>query len=155
MSVPEGKRSKGKLAIETEAFKFLDYIFSITTRYYQPLNPPKDIPEDALLGFYAEYEQGKWFAEKMRNSALDCLSQLQEANRIMVKSDEEQYERRKHQDNGERALENLLSAATVMYRKKMLKSKRLKTIGTQTADLKRMIQNWRKSDKRRFESARK
>ena len=153
MSVPEGKRSKGKLSIETEAFKFLDYIFNITTKYYLPPEINEGIDERLVL---QEYEQAKWFAEKMRNLAVDCLSQVQEANRLIVDETLDLlYERKKHQDNAERSLENLLAVATVMYRKKKIKSKRFKNIGVEVGVLKRKIQNWRKSDKRRFESKNK
>lgn len=153
MSVPEGKRSKGKLSIETEAFKFLDYIFNITTKYYLPPEINEGIDERLVL---QEYEQAKWFAEKMRNLAVDCLSQVQEANRLIVDETLDLlYERKKHQDNAERSLENLLAVATVMYRKKKIKSKRFKNIGVEVGVLKRKIQNWQKSDKRRFESKNK
>lgn len=149
MSVPEGKRSKGKLNIETEVFKFLDYICDITTKYYLP---PEFEAGDDKRQIMQEHEQCKWFAERMRSMALDCLSQIQEANRIIVGDDSEAlYERKKYQDKAERALENLHAAASVMYRKKKLKSTRLKKIGTDVGDLKRKIQSWRKSDKYRFE----
>jgi len=148
MSVPEGKRSKGKLNIETEAFKFLDYICDITTKYYLPPEISDGDDKDKIL---QEHEQCKWFAERMRSMALDCLSQIQEANRIILDDDAEAlYERKKHQDAAERALENLHAAASVMYRKRKLKSTRLKKIGTDVGEMKRRIQNWRKSDKYRF-----
>lgn len=148
MSVPEGKRSKGKLNIETEAFKFLDYICDITTKYYLP---PEFEDGDDKNKIIQEHEQCKWFAERMRSMALDCLSHVQEANRIIVDDDIEALnERKKFQDRAERALENLHAAASVMYRKRKLKSTRLKKIGTDVGDLKKKIQSWRKSDKYRF-----
>ena len=156
MGVPEGKRSKGKLNIETECFMMLDYIFNITSKYYQPPVLSPEMTDAEKQEAYNESEQCKWFAEAMRGFSLDCLSQIQEANRIVVgENEDELYDRKKHQDNAERALENLQCAAYVMYRKKKLKSKRLKNIGEQIGGLKRKIQNWRKSDRRRFEAARK
>lgn len=46
--------------------------------------------------------------------------------------------------------EDVLTSATLMYRRKLIKSKRVKYIGEQIGHLKRMIQNWRKSDKQRY-----
>lgn len=146
MSVPEGKRCKGKLTIETEAEALLDYIFDITTRYYYPNNKESD----AL----AEYVNAKWFAEKMRAEALDCLSNIQMANKIMVKNDESFYLRKTYQGLAERSIERILTAASLLYRRKLMKSKRIKYIGEQVSHLKRMIQNWRKSDSAKYSSTR-
>ena len=145
MSVPEGKRSKGKLNIETESYKLLDYIFNITSKYYLPQIPGEENIEDDIIN-----EQTKWFAERMRIDMLSCMTNIQEANKTVIEDDDSFYDRRSYQTQAERSIENVLMSATLMYRRKLLKSKRIKAIGEQTARLKRMIQNWRKSDKARY-----
>lgn len=150
MSVPEGKRCKGKLTIETEAEALLNYIIDITTRYYYP--PDVTDSEGLDKSNLADYVNAKWFAERMRVEALDCLSQIQEANKTVVKNDESFYKRRSHQGQAERSIERVLTAATLLYRKKLMKSKRIKYIGEQVGHLKRMIQNWRKSDSAKYSS---
>ena len=73
----------------------------------------------------------------------------------MIEDNASFYERRKYQSQAERAVENVLTSATLMYRRKLIKSKRIKYIGTQIGHVKRMIQNWRKSDKARYTNANK
>lgn len=151
MSVPEGKRSRGKLAIETETEKLLQYIFDVTVKYYLPPEPTDNdkITQDKLK----EYANSRWFAEHMRSEMLSCLANIQTANKIVIEDENSFYERRRYQTQAERAVENVLTSATLMYRRKLIKSKRIKYIGTQVGHLKRMIQNWRKSDKARYTNA--
>ena len=94
----------------------------------------------------------KWFAEKIRSEALMCLSQIQEANHINVSNEDDILERRSHQNRAERALEMVLCIATTMYDRRKIQSKRLKKIATDIAELKGLIQRWRKSDKSRFQA---
>lgn len=148
MSVPEGKRSKGKLAIETEADKLLQYILDVTVRYYLPpenTGDAKDI-RDKLV----EHANARWFAEHMRDEMISCMTNIQTANKIVIEDDETFRRRRAYQAQAERSLENVLTAATLMYRRKLIKSKRIKYIGGQINRLKYMIQNWRKTDKARY-----
>ncbi len=152
MSVPEGQRSRGKLAIETEAENFLQYILNITTRYYLPYDAKKTQQTEEDLRAYTD---AKWFAECMRSEALSCLSNIQTANKIVIEDDESFNTRRRYQTQAERAIENVLTAASLMYRRRLIKSKRIKYIGTQIGHLKRMIQNWRKSDKARYTKSEK
>ncbi len=147
MSVPEGQRSRGKLAIETEAESFLQYILDVTTRYYLPFDTGERQPTQDEIRAYAD---AKWFAECMRSESLSCLSNIQTANKIVIEDDESFYTRRRYQTQAERAIENVLTAASLMYRRKLIKSKRIKHIGNQIGHMKRMIQNWRKSDKARY-----
>jgi len=148
MSVPEGQRCRGKLAIETEADNLLQYIFDVTVKYYLPPEPSEDakITRDKML----EYANSKWFADNMRSKMLSCVSNIQTANKIVIEDNASLYERRKFQSQAERAVEDVLTSATLMYRRKLIKSKRVKYIGEQIGHLKRMIQNWRKSDKQRY-----
>lgn len=146
MSVPEGKRCKGKLTIESEASELLNYIIDITTRYYYPAKQ-----EDANV---VEFANAKWFAEKMRSDALDCLSNIQIANKIMIKDEESFYLRKSYQGQAERSIERMLTAASLLYRKKLMKSKRIKYIGEHASHLKKLIQNWRKSDSAKYLSSR-
>lgn len=148
MSVPEGKRSRGKLAIETEADKLLKYIFDITTKYYLP--PANNENEKITQDKMTEYVNARWFAEHMRSEVLSCLGNIQIANKITVEDEESFYTRRRYQAQAERSLESILTSATLMYRRKLIKSKRIKYVGEQIGHLKRMIQNWRKSDKARY-----
>ena len=151
MSVPEGQRSRGKLAIETETEKLLQYIFDVTVKYYLPPEPSETekTTNDKIL----EYANARWFAEHMRSEMLSCLTNIQIANKIMIEDNLSFYERRRYQTQAERAVENVLTSATLMYRRKLIKSKRIKYIGNQIGHLKRMIQNWRKSDKARYTSS--
>lgn len=151
MSVPEGQRSRGKLAIETEADKLLQYIFDITVKYYLPPDSAESdkVVRDKLL----EYANARWFAEHMRSEMLSCLANIQTANKIVIEDNASFYERMKYQAQAERAVENVLTSATLMYSRKLIKSKRIKYIGNQIGHLKRMIQNWRKSDKARYTSS--
>ena len=152
MSVPEGQRSRGKLAIETEAENFLQYILNITTKYYLPYDANKTQPTEDEIRAYVD---AKWFAECMRKEALSCLSNIQTANKIVIEDDETFHERRRLQTQAERDIENVMTAASLMYRRKLIKSKRIKHIGTQIGHMKRMIQNWRKSDKARYTKSEK
>ena len=149
MSVPEGKRSKGKLAIETDVMRLLDYIFNITAKYYRPFVP---VEGEDNTDAQSEHEQAKWFAEKMRNEVSACICHVQEANRIHIVDEQTLSDRRNQQGFAERSLENLLSSATVMYKKKKLKSKKLKKIAEDVLELKQKIQNWRKSDNSRYKA---
>lgn len=153
MSVPEGKRSKGKLTIETEGEKLLQYILDITIKYYLPTPIIDD--EKIMRDKMVEYANAKWFAERMRSEMLSCLANIQIANKIKVTNEESFYERRAYQAQAERSAENVLTAASLMYRRKLIKSKRVKYIGQQIAHLKYMIQNWRKSDKARYNNLNK
>lgn len=153
MSVPEGKRCKGKLTIETEGEKLLQYILDVTIKYYLPIPIVKD--EKTMRDKLIEYTNAKWFAERMRSEMLSCLANIQTANKIKVTNEESFYERRTYQAQAERSAENVLTAASLMYRRKLIKSKRVKYIGQQIAHLKYMIQNWRKSDKVRYNNSNK
>lgn len=153
MSVPAGKRSRGKLAIETEADKLLQYIFDVTVKYYLP--PESAENEKVTQDKLREYANARWFAEHMRSEMLSCVANIQTANKIVAEDNESFYDRRKYQIQAERAVENVLTSATLMYRRKLIKSKRIKYIGEQVGHLKRMIQNWRKSDKSRYTSSTK
>ena len=153
MSVPEGKRCKGKLTIETEGENLLQYILDVTIKYYLPIPTVSD--EKALRDRLVEYANAKWFAEHMRSEMLSCLANIQTANKIKVMDEESFYERRAHQAQAERSAENVLTAASLMYRRKLIKSKRVKYIGQQIAHLKYMIQSWRKSDKARYNNLNK
>ena len=151
MSVPEGQRSRGKLAIETDAEQLLNYILDITIKYYLPPEPSDT--EKTTQDKIREYANAKWFVEQMRSEMLSCLSNIQTANKIIVEDNNTFYNRRRYQEQAERAVENVLTAATLMYRRKLIKSKRIKYIGEQVGSLKRKIQNWRKSDKARYMSS--
>lgn len=153
MSVPEGKRSKGKLTIETEGEKLLQYILDVTIKYYLPIPIIDD--EKTMRDKMVEHANAKWFAERMRSEMLSCLASIQTANKVKVTDEQSFRERRAYQAQAERSAENVLTAATLMYRKKLIKSKRVKYIGQQIARLKYLIQNWRKSDKSRYISANK
>ncbi len=153
MSVPEGKRSKGKLTIETEGEKLLQYILDVTIKYYLPIPIIDD--EKIMRDKMVEYANAKWFAERMRSEMLSCLASIQTANKVKVTNEVSFYERRAYQAQAERSAENVLTAATLMYRRKLIKSKRVKYIGQQIARLKYLIQNWRKSDKARYVSSNK
>lgn len=153
MSVPEGKRSKGKLTIETEGEKLLQYILDVTIKYYLPI--PMTDDEKIMRDKMVEHANAKWFAERMRSEMLSCLASIQTANKVKVTDEQSFRERRAYQAQAERSAENVLTAATLMYRKKLIKSKRVKYIGQQIARLKYLIQNWRKSDKSRYISANK
>ncbi len=153
MSVPEGQRSKGKLAIETETEKLLQYIFDVTTKYYLPPENAED--KKTTHDKITEFANARWLADHMRSEILSCLANIQTANKIVIEDNASFYERRKYQSQAERAVENVLTSATLMYRRKLIKSKRIKYIGTQIGHVKRMIQNWRKSDKARYTNANK
>ncbi|MBQ7718753.1 MAG: hypothetical protein IJT38_05580 [Clostridia bacterium] len=148
MSVPEGQRSKGKLAIETETEKLLQYIFDVTTKYYLP--PEKSDNEKVMRDKITEFANARWLADHMRSEILSCLANIQTANKIKIEDNISFYERRKYQAQAERAVENVLTSATLMYSRKLIKSKRVKYIGIQIGHIKAMIQNWRKSDKSRY-----
>ncbi|MDO4562221.1 MAG: hypothetical protein Q4C12_00145 [Clostridia bacterium] len=147
MSVPEGKRKIGKLTIETEGEKLLQYIIDVTVKYYLPPTHEDNISSQSKI---VEYANAKWFAECMRSEMLSCLSNIQAANKIVVLDEESYHERRLCQTQAERCVEKVLTASTLMYRKKLIKSKRIKFIGQQIYHIKRMLQNWRKSDKARY-----
>lgn len=148
MSVPEGKRCSGKLTIETEGEKLLQYILDVTVKYYLPVPNVED--DKSVRDKLIEHANARWFAERMRSEMLSCLANIQTANKIKIIDEESFYERRSHQSQAERSVENVLTAASLMYRRKLIKSKRVKYIGHQIARLKSMIQNWRKSDKVRY-----
>ena len=65
MSVPEGQRSKGKLAIETETEKLLQYIFDVTTKYYLPPENAED--KKTTHDKITEFANARWFADHMRS----------------------------------------------------------------------------------------
>lgn len=148
MSVPAGQRSTGRLAIETEGEKLLQYILDVTVKYYLPIPVVED--EKEARDKMVEYANARWFAEHMRSEMLSCLANIQTANKIKVIDDDTFCSRKNYQTQAERAAENVLAAATLMYRRKLIKSKRVKYIGQQIAHMKRMLQNWRKSDKSRY-----
>lgn len=153
MSVPEGQRSKGKLAVETETEKLLQYIFDVTTKYYLP--PETAESEKEMRDRITEFANAKWLADHMRSEALSSLANIQTSNKITVEDYSMLCERRKYQAQAERAIENILTSATLMYRRKLIKSKRIKYIGVQIGHIKKMIQNWRKSDKARYTNSNK
>ena len=106
MSVPEGQRSKGKLAIETETEKLLQYIFDVTTKYYLPPENAED--KKTTHDKITEFANARWFADHMRSEILSCLANIQTANKIVIEDNASFYERRKYQSQAERAVENVL-----------------------------------------------
>ena len=148
MSIPEGQRSTGKLAIETEVENLFEYIIDITSNYYIP---PESITDTKIMNDRLKtYTNTRWFVERMRSNVLTCLTNVQVANKIKVEDSESYYMRKLYQNQAERSIESVLTIITIMYRKKLIKSKRIKYIGNQIKHIKIMIQNWRKSDKQRY-----
>lgn len=130
-NVPEGKRGKQELEVDTKAQRLHKYVEILCQ------NEKKFYPSDGIN--YC------WLGNKMLAASADLLCYIRMANKINVADDD----RTRLQLNALAKTEQLLALGQIAYENGVLKSKSVKTYTQWIIDVKDLIVRWRKSDKER------
>lgn len=135
MSVPEGKRTKSKLAFHTKAIELADYTTTICNN--NKIFPKRD----------------RWMiSSKIVNAALTILTSVVKANGVFVSNKESYEQRRKHQELARDSTLELLALMDLAYAKYPIDSKRIEHWTRLVYDERNLILKWMKSDKDRFKN---
>ena len=142
MSVVKSKQSLGELAAGKKARDLLGYVLAVTRGNWQ-----KDGTDAETLKRNAD---AVWFADKARETALDIIAAIDEANTTSL---ENEYEARLYLMNHALTLiGRMVVIITTLYEKKIIKKHRVQAWSAQIREVRDAVTAWRRSDKVRRES---
>jgi hypothetical protein len=133
MAVPEGKRSKSKLAFYTKAIELADYTTTICNN--NKIFPKRD----------------RWMVtNRIVSAAIAILTNVVKANGIYVSAIKDYKNRRKYQELARDSTLELLALMDLAYAKYPIGSKRMAHWTKLVVVERKLILKWMKSDKDRF-----
>lgn len=133
MSVPEGKRTESKLAVQTKAIELADYTITICSN-------EKYFPK-----------RYRWcLTNKIVDTATDIMSDINTANSIYVSTKGDYELRRQFQTRALAYTARLLGLMELAYIKFNISDKRIKHWTQLAIDVRELIKKWRKSDNYRY-----
>lgn len=133
MSVPEGKRTESKLAVQTKAIELADYTITICSN-------EKNFPK-----------RYRWcLTNKIVDVTLEIMNDINTANSIYVSTKVDYDLRREHQTNALAYTARLLGLMELAYIKFSIEDKRIKHWTQLVVDARELIKKWRKSDSDRY-----
>ena len=141
MSVVKGKQTFGELAAGRKARDLLGYVLAVTRGNWQKAgDDPETLKRNA---------DAVWFADKARETALDIIAALDEANTTSL--DTEYTARLYLMNHALTLLGRMVVIVTTLYEKKYIKKRRVQAWSMQIKEVRDTVTAWRKSDKARME----
>lgn len=133
MSVPEGKRTKSKLEVQTKAIELVIYTTTICSN-------EKNFPK-----------RYRWaITNRIVESAWTIMDEINTANDIYVSTKGDYDLRRRSQTTALSYTARLLGQMMVAYEKFNIDSKRIKYWTQLVLDTRELVKKWRKSDGDRY-----
>ena len=133
MSVPEGKRTESKLAVQTKAIELAHYTNKICSN-------EKNFPK-----------RHRWtITNKIVESALEIMGDVNEANSIYVSSKVDYDERRRLQVVALAKTARMLGYMELAYVQFKIDGKRIKHWTQLVIEVRNLIKKWKKSDSDRY-----
>jgi len=135
MAVPEGKRTKSKLAFHTKAVELAKYTTTICNN--NKIFPKRD----------------RWMvSNRIVSASITILTSVVKANGIFVSTQKDYQARREHQEIARDSTLELLALMDLAYAKYPIESRRIKHWTSLVVEERSLILKWMKSDKERFKN---
>lgn len=132
--------------METVARKYLTYVINTTRNCFQ--KDLSEVPEDRLAEANLKNQNGKWYAEKLREYAVVILAEIMEANSCDLKT--EYADRLLHQKKAITAINMTKAIITQLYEEHIIKQKKLKAWLGEIKKVKDPLFRWKLSDKKKM-----
>ena len=133
MSVPEGRRTESKLAVQTQAKQLA--LYTVTICGNEKVFPKRD----------------RWaITNRIVSVALTIMEEVDMANDIFVSTAGDYELRRKSQTVALASTAKLLGLMELAFMKYNIESNRIRHWTQMTVDTRDLIKKWRKSDKDRY-----
>jgi len=133
LAVPEGKRSKSKLEVQTKAIELAKYTITICSN-------EKHFPK-----------RYRWcLTSKIVDAATEIVGDINTANSIYVTTKGDYELRRKYQTNALAYTARILGLIQLAYVQFSIDGKRIKHWTQLVVDVRELLKMWRKSDRQRY-----